>query len=309
MQSNRSDFESLDWGLSLFLSLTWGSSFLLIAVAIDSIDPAVVPFGRALAGAAALACFPGSLAPIPRKHWMRIAVLGLVWMALPFWLFPVAERTVTSGVASMINGSLPIVTALVTAIWIRRFPSKRRVAAILLGFFGIALVATPAVLLESAGDEAVADWRGLTYLMIAVICYAIATNIARPLQAQYAPAQLLVRVQLAATIWSLPAAIAGSNRSVFTISSVVALLALGIGGTGLAFVAFGKLLERTGITRAMIPTYFTPIVGLLLGAVFRNEHIETLSVAGMLVVIVGAWMTSKHDERDVVLSDSPIKRI
>jgi drug/metabolite transporter (DMT)-like permease len=75
-------------------------------------------------------------------------------------------------------------------------------------------------------------------------------------------------------------------------------------GTGVAFVVFGTLLERTGITRAMIPTYFTPIVGLALGAVFNNENIALLSVVGMCIVIVSAWMTSKPDERDVMLSDA-----
>jgi drug/metabolite transporter (DMT)-like permease len=75
-------------------------------------------------------------------------------------------------------------------------------------------------------------------------------------------------------------------------------------GTGVAFVAFGTLLERTGITRAMIPTYFTPIVGLVLGVAFNAESIAPLSIVGMVIVIASAWMTSKPDDRDVMLSDS-----
>jgi drug/metabolite transporter (DMT)-like permease len=177
------------------------------------------------------------------------------------------------------------------------------VFAIILGFIGIAIIAAPAVREESQSGKPVADLRGVLFLLAAVGCYAVATNIARPLQAQFAPARLLVRVQLAATLWSLPVALAGINESVFSISSLAALVTLGIVGTGLAFVAFGMLLERTGITRAMIPTYFTPVVGLLLGAVFRDEHIAVLSVAGMAVVILSAWMTSKPDERDVMLGD------
>ncbi|NDF72041.1 MAG: EamA/RhaT family transporter, partial [Actinobacteria bacterium] len=83
-----------------------------------------------------------------------------------------------------------------------------------------------------------------------------------------------------------------------------ALVVLGVMGTGVAFVAFGTLLERTGITRAMIPTYFTPIVGLVLGVTFKAESIATLSIVGMLIVIASAWLTSKPDDRDVMLSDS-----
>ena len=93
------------------------------------------------------------------------------------------------------------------------------------------------------------------------------------------------------------------DDSSFSLTSFAALLGLGVVGTGFAFVVFGVLLERTGITRAMIPTYFTPIVGLILGSVFRSEHVAALSVVGMGVVIFSAWMTSKPDTRDVMLHE------
>jgi len=282
--------------------LTWGSSFLLIAIAVDHLDAALVPFGRALAGGIALAFFPGSRDSVPLRHWPRIALLGLVWMALPFWLFPLAERTVTSGIAGMVNGGLPVIMACVTALWVRRLPSLRRVAAIALGLVGIVTVTLPAVRIEAPGVKPIADVLGMAYLLIAVLCYAIGANLARPLQAVYSPARLLMRVQLAAALWSLPLAVPGVAKSTFTLGSVLAVLTLGVVGTGVAFVVFGTLLERTGITRAMIPTYFTPIVGLVLGAVFRDEHIATVSVVGMCIVIVSAWMTSRPDDRDVMLT-------
>ena len=293
-----------EWTLSSLLSLTWGSSFLLIAIAVDHLDAALVPFGRALAGGIALAFFPGSRDSVPLRHWPRIALLGLVWMALPFWLFPLAERTVTSGIAGMVNGGLPVIMACVTALWVRRLPSLRRVAAIALGLVGIVTVTLPAVRIEAPGVKPIADVLGMAYLLIAVLCYAIGANLARPLQAVYSPARLLMRVQLAAALWSLPLAVPGVAKSTFTLGSVLAVLALGVVGTGVAFVVFGTLLERTGITRAMIPTYFTPIVGLVLGAVFRDEHIATVSVVGMCIVIISAWMTSRPDDRDVMLTDT-----
>jgi len=301
-------FGPAEWALAAVLSLTWGSSFLLIAVAIDDLHPTTVPFGRALAGAVALAFFPGACQPVPRQHWPRIALLGLVWMAVPFWLFPLAEQSVTSGVAGMINGGLPVVMALVTALWVRRVPSGQRVAAISLGFVGIVVIALPAIRAESESGASVADTRGILYLLAAVTCYALGTNIARPLQAQFSPARLLMRVQFTAVLWTLPFAAARFGESEFTMSAVGAVVVLGVVGTGIAFVAFGTLLERTGITRAMIPTYFTPIVGLVLGAVFRNEHIAAISVVGMCIVIGSAWMTSKPDERDVMLSGATRQR-
>ena len=70
---------------------------------------------------------------------------------------------------------------------------------------------------------------------------------------------------------------------------------LGALGSGIAFLLFGTLLTRTGTVRAMIPTYFTPIVGTFLGVLFNDEKVLSLSLAGMLIVIFGAWLTSRPD--------------
>jgi drug/metabolite transporter (DMT)-like permease len=303
-----SRFGATEWILSVLLAVTWGSSFLLIDIAIEHLDTRVVPFGRSLAGAVALAFFPAARDAIPRRDWPRIAILGLVWMALPFWLFPLAEKTVASSVAGMMNGGLPVVMAAVTALWVRRLPSVRRIGAIVLGFVGIVVVAWPAIQTDTTSGDSIADLRGVLFLAGALSCYAVGANVARPLQAQYAPARLLMRVQIAATLWTLPFAADGASSSDFTWSSVLAVVGLGVVGTGIAFVVFGTLLERTGLTRAMIPTYFTPIVGLVLGTLFNNETIALVSVAGLLVVIASAWMTSKPDERDVTLSDATAAR-
>ena len=302
-QTAKTRFGPAEWGLSTVLSLTWGSSFLLIALAIEHLDPAVIPVGRSLVGATALLLFPGARTAIPWVHWPRIIALGLVWMAVPFLLFPLAEETVASSVAGMMNGGLPVVIAAVTAFWVRRMPSRQRIAAILLGFLGIVVVAIPATR-SDASASAIADARGIALLALALLGYAVGSNLARPLQALYSPARLLVRVQFAAALWMLPIGGPALTRSTFAWSSTLALVILGVMGTGIAFVVFGTLLERTGITRAMIPTYFTPIVGLVLGVLFNGEGISPISVVGMCIVILSAWMTSRPDDRDVMLTDS-----
>ena len=303
-----SRFGATEWMLSVLIAVTWGSSFLLIDIAIEHLDTRVVPFGRSLAGAVALAFFPDARDAIPRRYWPRIAILGLVWMALPFWLFPLAEKTVASSVAGMMNGGLPVVMAAVTALWVRRLPSVQRIGAIALGVVGMVVVAWPAIQTDTTSGDSIADLRGVLFLAGALLGYAVGANVARPLQAQYSPARLLMRVQIAAALWTLPFAADGARSSDFSWSSVLAVAGLGVVGTGIAFVAFGTLLERTGLTRAMIPTYFTPIVGLVLGTLFNNETIALVSVAGMLVVIASAWMTSKPDERDVMLSETATRQ-
>ena len=285
-------FTGLDWLLSIGMALTWGSSFILIDVAIDHFHVAVVPLGRTAFGALALIVLPSARQRIDRSNYPVLLVLGGTWMAFPFLLYPLAEQTVSSSIAGMMNGALPVVVAVVTAIWTTTMPSSRRVLAIAVGFTGILLIALPSI---DSGDAA--SPQGIGFLLLALVSYAVSTNLARPLQAKYNPASLMLHVELVACVLSLPYGIYGISQSNFAWSSLMALIALGALGTGYAFTLFSVLLKRTGIARSMIPTYFTPVVGTILGVGLNNEPLVWLSVLGMGVVVVAAWLTSLPDRR------------
>ena len=284
------NFGLIDWLLSLGMALTWGSSFILIDIIIRYAPTTFVPFGRSLFGMIALFFVPGSRDHIAREHRTRLWVLGLIWMALPFFLFPIAERTVASSIAGMMNGALPVVVIVVTSIWMRTKPSGQRIVAILVGFIGIVLIAVPSI-----NDGTTADVKGIFYLLAALMCYAVALNMARPLQAIYSPATLMLRVVLISTVLSAPLGIIALRSTRFSLALFGSTVILGALGSGFAFLLFGTLLKRTGTVRAMIPTYFTPIVGTFLGVVFNEEKILALSLIGMLIVILGAWLTSRPE--------------
>ena len=284
------NFGLIDWLLSLGMALTWGSSFILIDIIIRYAPTTFVPFGRSLFGMIALFFVPGSRDHIAREHRTRLWVLGLIWMALPFFLFPIAERTVASSIAGMMNGALPVVVIVVTSIWMRTKPSGQRIVAILVGFIGIVLIAVPSI-----NDGTTADVKGIFYLLAALMCYAVALNMARPLQAIYSPATLMLRVVSISTVLSAPLGLYALRTTTFTFALFGATFVLGALGSGFAFLLFGTLLKRTGTVRAMIPTYFTPIVGTFLGVVFNEEKVLALSLIGMLIVILGAWLTSRPE--------------
>jgi drug/metabolite transporter (DMT)-like permease len=294
MNRNISDsnlqFGVTDWLLALGMALTWGSSFLLIDIIIRDAPTSFVPFGRSFFGMVALFLVPGSRNKIAREHWPKIWVLGLIWMALPFFLFPIAERTVASSIAGMMNGALPVVVIVVTSVWMRTRPTAQRIVAVLVGFLGIVLIAVPSI-----NDGTSADAKGIFYLLAALMCYAVALNIARPLQAIYSPATLMLRVVSISTVLSAPLGLYALRTTTFTFALFGATFVLGALGSGIAFLLFGTLLTRTGTVRAMIPTYFTPIVGTFLGVVFNDEKVLSLSLVGMLIVIFGAWLTSRPD--------------
>lgn len=284
-------FGLVEWLLTLGMALTWGSSFLLIDVIIQDAPATFVPFGRSFFGMTALFFVPGSREPIAREHRPRLLILGAIWMAMPFLLFPLAEKTVASSIAGMMNGALPVVVAVVTAIWVKKMPSLQRAIAVFVGFIGIVLIAAPSI---SEGSSA--DLKGIVYLVAALLCYAVGLNIARPLQAIYSPASLMFRVVALSTLFSAPLGLNAMRSTNFTPSLLGATITLGVLGSGFAFLLFGMLLKRTGPIRAMIPTYFTPIVGTLLGVSFNSEKVLLLSIVGMLIVIFGAWLTSRPEK-------------
>ena len=284
-------FGWFEWLLALGMALTWGSSFLLIDIIIRDAPATFVPFGRSFFGMVALFFVPGSRQKFERRHLPRLLILGLIWMALPFLLFPLAEQTVASSIAGMMNGALPVVVAIITAIWVRKAPSTRRIFAVLVGFVGIFLIAAPSI-----RDGGSADVKGIVYLTLALLCYAVGLNIARPLQAIYSPAALMLRVVAISTLFSAPLGVVAMLSTTFSLKMISATVFLGALGSGIAFLLFGTLLKRTGPVRSMIPTYFTPIVGTFLGVLFNDEKILLLSIVGMLIVIFGAWLTSRPEK-------------
>lgn len=281
-------FGPVEWLLTALTATIWGSSFLLIAIVIDDMAPSVVPLGRVAFGAIVLAFVPGARRLLPRNEWPRLVFLGLVWMAVPFLLFPLAEETTSSAVAGMINGALPISTVAVAALFARRLPHRTQVLAVLVGTVGIALISYGSI--NAAGS---ADLRGVLLLIAAVMCYAVGVTTVTPLQRRYGSLPVLLHVLVFGILWTLPAGLEGLGNSEFTWPGVTALVVLGTVGTGGAFTLFGVLLKRTGPVRGMIGVFFTPIIATVLGVTLRSEALSLISVAGMLVVIAGAKMTSR----------------
>ena len=283
-------FGPVEWGMTSAVALTWGASFLFIAIAIDHVETAAVPVARLAFGAGALALFPAARKRIPRADIWRVALLGFVAMTIPFHLYPIAEQTVSSSVAGMINGSIPVTTVVAAAILTKRMPSARRIAAVLIGFTGIALIS-----FGSVGDDRGASVHGVVLLIVATCCYASTSILSRELQLRNGTLAVLLWQELFALAFSLPFGIPAIAASDFDWSAIGALVALGSLGTGFAYVMFGKLTVRAGAVRGVIGVFFTPIVAVVLGIVFRDESVTLLAVVGMFIVISGAWLTSIPD--------------
>ncbi len=282
-------FTPLDWTLFVSIGLIWGSSFLFIAIGLRAFEPGLVTWLRVAFGAAVLWLVPGARRHVARSDVPRIVALSILWVAIPMTLFPFAEQRISSGLAGLVNGCLPIFAAVVAALMLRRMPRRVQLTGLAVGFLGVIAIALPA--LGAGSSEAI----GLLMVVLAVACYAVAVNIATPLTQRYGSLPVMARMLAIGTLWTAPLGLWSLPGSSFAWGSFVAVAALGTLGTGLGFVVMGRLVARVGSTRGSFAIYVVPVVALILGAVFLDEAVHPLSVAGIALVIAGAILASRKE--------------
>jgi drug/metabolite transporter (DMT)-like permease len=282
-------FTPLDWTLFAAIGGIWGASFLFIAIGLESFQPGLVTWLRVLLGTAVLWFVPGARRPIDRADRPRLVAVSVLWIAIPMTLFPLAEQHVSSGLAGLVNGALPVFVAAIGSVMLRRPPHRAQAVGLALGFVGVGAIALPA--LTAGSSEAI----GLLMLVVAVLCYGFAINIATPINQKYGSLTVTTWMLAVSVVLTAPFGIASVPASSFAWDSFLAVSALGMLGTGIAFVMMGRLLSRVGSTRASFAVYVTPVVALILGAVFRDETIHAISVVGIALVIAGAILASRKE--------------
>jgi drug/metabolite transporter (DMT)-like permease len=278
-----------DLGLIVLPGVIWGASFLFIAEGLRAVGPHGVAFARILAGFVTLISFPAARRPIAREAWPRIALLALTWMAVPLTLFPYAEQRVSSALAGMLNGAVPLFAAIVAAIIARRLPSRGVMIGLGVGLSGVLMVALPNLSVGGASTE------GVVLVLIAVTLYGISINIARPLQQKYGALPLLARALGLAMLMTAPLGVPEVVRAHWSIGPLLSLIALGSLGTGIAYVLGTVASGKLGATRASSAIFITSPVALLLGMLVLHERVELVSIVGALTCIAGALLIRRPD--------------
>ncbi len=200
-----------------------------------------------------------------------------------------AQQWIDSSLAGMINGAMPLFTALIATLLLRRAPGPMQVVGLAVGFGGVVLVTLP----EAGGASGTT--LGILLALLATLCYGLAANVAVPLQQRYGALPVVWRAQLVALALVLPYGLASIPGSGFTAPAFAAMVLLGVGSTGLAFILMAVLVGRAGATRGAVAIYFIPIVAAVLGVVFRDETVGLLAMAGVALILLGAYLTSRRE--------------
>lgn len=280
-------FARVDWLLLVAIAAMWGSSFLWIDIGLEDFPPALVALLRVVFGVVTLAFAPRARRPLPREERGAVALLGVVWMAAPFLLFPLAQQWIESSLAGMLNAAQPLFAALVAAIIARRLPRRVQATGLVLGFGGVVVLSLPTL------TDARATALGAGLILLATVLYGIAFNLAAPLQRRHGALPVVLRAQLVAGVVLLPFGAASLGEATFSWGSLAAVVVLGALSSGLALVAMTTLVGRVGAARGSVAIYFLPIVAVALGVLVRGEHVSPWALAGTALIVAGAWLTSR----------------
>lgn len=281
-------FTPRGWLLFAAMALLWGVPYLFIKEAVDSLSPAAVVAGRTLLGALLLlplALHRRALRPALR-HWPWILAFGAIEMAGPFLLLGHAEQTLPSGLTGLLVATVPLFAALIAfGRGDRSALRPARALGLAIGFAGlVVIVAGPGLAVAgTAGLVAVGEVL-LVALLYAIAPFIVATKLAD------VPSLGTITLSLAAVgLFYLPIA-ALTQHEVPTVRSTVALVALAVLCTAVAFVVFFALIAEVGPVRAPLFTYVNPVVAILLGVVVLGEQLSAGLLIGFPLVIVGCWL-------------------
>lgn len=275
-----------EWGLLLVLSLLWGGSFFFTGVALTALPPLTVVLLRV--GLAALilnlaACLSGS--PLPREAgiWWAFLGMGILNNVVPFCLIVWSQTQIASGLAAILNAATPLFTVVVAHVLTAdERMTGNRVAGVLIGFAGVAVMVGPSVL--GGGGELPAELASLG----AALTYAFAGVYGRRFGRMGVPPLLTAAGQVAAsTLVLLPVVLAVDRPWTLPVPGLAvwaAVLGAAALSTALAFVIYFRLLATAGAANVLLVTLLVPVSAILLGALVLGERLEPRHYAGMAVI-------------------------
>jgi drug/metabolite transporter (DMT)-like permease len=276
------------WALFLALGLFWGSSYLWIKIGIETLPPWTLIAGRLLLGGAFLAVVVAvARQPLPREPRMygHLLVMSIVNIVMPFFLITVGEQSIDSALAAILNATVPLTVIVLAPLFL---PDERitvpRIAGLAIGFAGVIVLVAPD--LVNLSDS---DLTGELMMLGSSVCYGIGNVYAKRYVHGLRPMiPALFQVTFAAAI-AVPLALV-LEQPFATVQpapeAIVAVVWLGLFGSGLAYLCYFTVLQRWGATRTSMVAYLLPVVGIALG-VLLGEEVTVERLAGTALIITG----------------------
>ena len=283
------------------LGVTWGCSFIFIELGLEFLTPFGVAFVRCALGAITLLIIVKVrkiALPKDKSTWRKLWIVALMLNVVPGILFAFAQQYVTSVVAGIINATTPLMTMVFMLLLFREQKLKsEQIIGLLIGATGVMVVLG---IWKGIGDN---QLIGVVALLLAVSCYGYSFP--------YTTRKILplgLKPEAAATIQLCMAAITllplylfdGIAEENYRLTPLLAVLALGVLGSGFAYIWNFSIITAAGGSIASTVTYVTPVVAVIVGWIFLGEQITWHEPIGAVFVILGAAMTQGRLKRKVV---------
>lgn len=298
--------KSQSWlGLYIALGIVWGCSFIFIKLGLEFLTPFGVAFGRCALGALALLIYlrvKGLSLVRDRKMIGHLWVVALLLNVIPGIFFAWAETEVTSILAGIINAVTPLMTLIAIMLVSRNEkPTAPQIIGLLLGFLGVLTVLGA---WKGLGDNP--PWAILV-LLAAVTCYGFSFPYSRRyiLPAQLKPEVMAATQVTLGAITLLPLFLMdGIAKDEYRIGPVLAMVALGVFGSGFAYIWNFTIMRAAGSAIASSVTYVTPVVAVVVGLIFLQEKLHWYEPVGAVIVLLGAAIAQGR----IPLSKKTLKR-
>jgi drug/metabolite transporter (DMT)-like permease len=277
----------------LLLAALWGSSFLFLRL--GALEFGAVPAAGVRVVIASMFLLPllwlRGLGPQLRVHWKTIFAVGVLNSAIPFACLAYALLSITTGLAAIMNATVPLFGALVAWLWLKDRLTRTRVLGLAIGFAGVALLAWDKASFKPDATGASSGWAVLAVLL-ATFCYAVSASAAKRYLTGLPALVTATGSQLGATLalilpalWFWPAQMPGWQ-------AWLSLAMVGVFCTALAYIMYFRLIEQAGPARALAVTFVVPVFAILYGVLFLGEEVTGWIVLCGMVIICGTALST-----------------
>lgn len=275
------------------LAAIWGASFLFMRLAVVDFGFVATAFVRVTIAAAfllPLVLWRGH-GPVLRRDGWKIGLVGLLNSGIPFMLFSFALLSITTGLSAILNATVPLFGALVAWWWLKDGLTGSRVLGLVIGLAGVAMLAWDKASFRPDASGFAPGWAVLACLL-ACVCYAFAASATKRYLTGLPPLVTAAGSQLgAAAGLAVPAAFAWPQQAPGA-QAWLALAAVGILCTGVAYILYFRLIEQAGPARALAVTFVVPVFAILYGALFLSEAVTAWMVVCGVVIVCGTALST-----------------
>ncbi len=284
-----------DWSVLLALGLMWGTSYVFIKLGVQTLGTFTLIAGRLGVGLALLVVVVAlAREPLPRsaRQYGHLVVMAVINIVLPFALITTAERSVDSNLAAILNGTVPLFAIVFAALFLHDEPmTLNRLGGLIVGYLGVIVLVSRT--LFNGGSES--SLQGELALVASAVCYGAGAVYARRNVRGLRPMiPALFQVGFAFVIVAIIALATEPIGTGWTGDAILAVVWLGLLGSGFAYLANFRLLSRIGATRTSLVAYLLPVVGIVAGALVFGEQVDARLVAGTALVLGGVALVNSH---------------